>query len=70
VFCAQAHPDGKLSLTKRHQNPGYTHAMKFLLAFAAGWIAFYLADQALYDGQHVALVARFVGSIASGFTSR
>jgi len=44
--------------------------MKFLLAFAAGWIAFYLADQALYDGQHVALVARFVGSIASGFTSR
>jgi hypothetical protein len=44
--------------------------MKFLLAFAAGWIAFYLADQALYDGHHTRLVARFVGSIASGFTFR
>jgi len=44
--------------------------MKILLAFAAGWIAFYLADQALYDGQHVAVAARFAGSIASGFASR
>jgi hypothetical protein len=44
--------------------------MKILLAFAAAWIAFYLADQALYDGQHVAQVARFAGSIASGFASR
>jgi hypothetical protein len=42
-------------------------AMKALLAFAAGWIAFYLADQALYDGHHVRLLAGFVGSIASGF---
>jgi hypothetical protein len=44
--------------------------MKFLLAFAAGWIAFYLADQALYDGRHTRLVAEFAGTIASGFTSR
>jgi len=44
--------------------------MKFLLAFAAGWIAFYLADQALYDGQHVELVARFAGSVVSGFAPR
>jgi hypothetical protein len=45
-------------------------AMKALLAFAAGWIAFYLADQALYDGHHVRLLARFVGSIVSGFAFR
>jgi hypothetical protein len=45
-------------------------AMKALLAFAAGWIAFYLADQALYDGHHVGLLARFVGSVASGFAFR
>jgi hypothetical protein len=44
--------------------------MKTLLAFAAGWIAFYLADQALYDGQHIEFVARFAASVASGFTSR
>jgi hypothetical protein len=41
--------------------------MKFLLAFAAGWIAFYLADQALYDGSHVRLLSGFARSIASGF---
>ena len=28
--------------------------MKILLAFAAGWIAFYSADQALYDGRLIA----------------
>ena len=28
-------------------------AMKAMLALAAAWIAFYLADQALYDGRHV-----------------
>jgi hypothetical protein len=44
--------------------------MKALLALAAGWIAFYLADQALYDGHHVGLLARFVGSVASGFAFR
>jgi len=55
---------------QRRKNPRHTHAMKFLLAFAAGWIAFYLADQALYEGQHVELVARFAGSIVSGFAPR
>jgi hypothetical protein len=44
--------------------------MKALLAFAAGWIAFYLADQALYDGHHVGLLAKFVASVASGFAFR
>jgi len=41
--------------------------MKALLAFAAGWIAFSLADQAIYDGRHVRLAARLVASIAAGF---
>jgi uncharacterized membrane protein YeaQ/YmgE (transglycosylase-associated protein family) len=44
--------------------------MKVLLGFAAGWIAFYLADQALYDGYHVSMIAGFVGSVASGFGFR
>jgi uncharacterized membrane protein YeaQ/YmgE (transglycosylase-associated protein family) len=44
--------------------------MKVLLGFSAGWIAFYLADQALYDGHHVRLIAGFIGSIASGFAFR
>jgi hypothetical protein len=58
------------SSSPRNDATSRTHAMKFLLAFAAGWIAFYLADQALYDGQHVQLVATFAGSIASGFAPR
>jgi uncharacterized membrane protein YeaQ/YmgE (transglycosylase-associated protein family) len=41
--------------------------MKVLLGLAAGWIAFYLADQALYDGSHARMIAGFVGSIVSGF---
>jgi hypothetical protein len=41
-----------------------------LLAFAAGWIAFYLADQALYNGHHIRLVAGFVESISSAFAFR
>jgi uncharacterized membrane protein YeaQ/YmgE (transglycosylase-associated protein family) len=44
--------------------------MKVLLGLAAGWIAFYLADQALYDGYHVGMMTGFVGSIASGFGFR
>ena len=42
--------------------------MKALLALAAGWIAFYLADQALYNGDHVDLVAKFAASVVSGFS--
>jgi hypothetical protein len=42
--------------------------MKALLALAAGWIAFYLADQALYNGDHVDMVAKFAASVASGFS--
>lgn len=41
--------------------------MKVLLAFAAGWIAFYLADQAIYDGHHVRLFTGFIRAIAGGF---
>jgi hypothetical protein len=41
--------------------------MKALLAFAAGWIAFYLADQAIYDGRHVRLFAGFIGAIVKDF---
>jgi hypothetical protein len=44
--------------------------MKALLALAAGWIAFYLADQALYNGDHVEIVTRFAASVASGFAFR
>jgi hypothetical protein len=41
--------------------------MKFMLALASGWIAFYLADQAIYDGDHARLVAGFLGAIVAGF---
>ena len=41
--------------------------MKVLLALSAGWIAFYLADQALYDGRHVRLVAGFARAVGEGF---
>jgi hypothetical protein len=64
VLCVQTLP------TEQQNHLSRTPAMKILLASAAGWIAFYLADQALYDGQHVAVAARFAGSIASGFASR
>ncbi len=43
--------------------------MKIMLALAAGWIAFYLADQALYDGYHVGLLARFLVAVVTGFKS-
>jgi len=41
--------------------------MRVLLALSAGWIAFYLADQALYNGEHVHMVAGFVDAVAAGF---
>jgi hypothetical protein len=41
--------------------------VKVLLAFAAAWIAFYLADQALYDGRHVRMVGGFARAIGQGF---
>jgi uncharacterized membrane protein YeaQ/YmgE (transglycosylase-associated protein family) len=44
--------------------------MKVLLGFAAGWIAFYLADQALYNSHYTRLLAGFAGAIASGFAFR
>jgi hypothetical protein len=33
--------------------------MKALLGAAAGWIAFYLADQALYNGYYVQQLGEF-----------
>jgi putative NADH-flavin reductase len=44
--------------------------MKIAIAAAAGWIGFYIADQALFHGNHVRLVASFFGSIASAFAFR
>ncbi len=44
--------------------------MKALLALSAGWIAFYLADYALYHGYHAQRVAEFLGAIATGFAFR
>jgi hypothetical protein len=41
--------------------------MKVLVALAAGWIAFYLADQALYDGRYVRLAAGFARAVGDGF---
>ncbi len=42
-------------------------AMKISLALAAGWIAFYLADQALYGGYYVQGSGRLVRSIGAAF---
>jgi hypothetical protein len=41
--------------------------MKPMLALTSGWIGFYLADKAIYDGHHVRLIAGFVRAIAEGF---
>jgi hypothetical protein len=41
--------------------------MKAVLAFAAAWIAFYLADQAIYDGRHIRMVGGFVRAMGAGF---
>ena len=45
----------------------YIVSMKVLLAFASGWIAFSLADQAIYGGRHVRLFAGFIRAVAAGF---
>jgi hypothetical protein len=47
--------------------PDHINRHKSLLALSAASIAFYLADQALYDGRHVMMVGRFVGAIGAGF---
>jgi hypothetical protein len=44
-----------------------TKIMKPLLALAAGWIAFSLADHAIYDGRHVRFVGNFFRAIGVGF---
>jgi hypothetical protein len=44
--------------------------MKALLALSAGWIAFYLADQAIYNGHHAQRVGEFIGAVATGFAFR
>jgi hypothetical protein len=41
--------------------------MKFLLALASGWIGFSLADHVIYGGNHVRLVAGFIGAVVAGF---
>jgi hypothetical protein len=41
--------------------------MKVMLAMAAGWIAFYLADQAVYNGRHVRFLGGFVRAVGGGF---
>jgi hypothetical protein len=42
--------------------------MKALLACAAGWAAFYLADQALYNGHYVRQLGEFAGAVGAGFS--
>jgi len=37
--------------------------MKILLALSAGWIAFSLADHALYKGVHVGLLSELVAGL-------
>lgn len=44
--------------------------MKALLALSAGWIAFYLADQAIYNGYHAHRVGEFLGAVTTGFAFR
>ena len=41
--------------------------MKVLIAASAGWIAFSLADQALYNGRLVGAVPDLAKAIAAGF---
>jgi hypothetical protein len=43
--------------------------MKVLLAISAAWIAFSLADHALYGGVHVGLIAQLLASCISGVVS-
>ena len=42
--------------------------MKALLACVAGWIAFYLADQALYNGHYVQQLGEFAGAVGAAFS--
>ena len=45
--------------------------MKALLAYAAaGCIAFYLADQALYNGHYVQQLGEFAGAVGAAFAFR
>jgi hypothetical protein len=41
-----------------------------LLAAASGWIAFYLVDQALYNGFFASRVAAFLATIVTAFIHR
>lgn len=41
--------------------------MKVMIAAAAGWIGFYLADQAFYGGRLVESLPGFARAIAAGF---
>jgi putative NADH-flavin reductase len=41
--------------------------MKVMIAAAAGWIGFCLADEALYGGHHVRLVGGLFNAIGAGF---
>ena len=47
------------------RHPG---GMKALLACAAGWVAFYLADQALYNGHYVQQLGEFAGAVGAAFS--
>lgn len=40
---------------------------KILIAAAAGWIAFYVVDQALFDGRLTSTLPRLARAIAAGF---
>lgn len=44
--------------------------MKALLACAAGCIAFYLADQALYNGHYIQKLGEFAGAVGAAFAFR
>ncbi|HEX5232808.1 MAG TPA: hypothetical protein VFW56_11280 [Bradyrhizobium sp.] len=44
--------------------------MKALLAGAAGWIAFFLADQAVYNGYYVQQMGEFAGAVGAAFAFR
>jgi hypothetical protein len=41
--------------------------MKILIGAAAGWIAFYAVDHALFDGRLVPAVLQLARSILNGF---
>jgi hypothetical protein len=47
-------------LNRSHHDGG----MKIALAAAAGWIAFYLADMALFDGYYAQGLGRLVAALS------